>query len=128
MLYCPDERFLYDTALETIRDYVMRSGTTSHNMQHHQYYPYMQSITSVQSHKYLCHRQENMTATKRIPVSEPVWTSLSELKKPGQTFDGLLAEIIGNEKEEENNSDDKSDTDNDGAGCNIPSPLQQKMI
>lgn len=40
-----------------------------------------------------------MTATKRIPVSEPVWTSLSDLKKPGQTYDRLLAEIIEYEKE-----------------------------
>ncbi len=40
-----------------------------------------------------------MTATKRIPVSEPVWTSLSDLKKPGQTYDRLLAEIIDHEKE-----------------------------
>jgi len=40
-----------------------------------------------------------MTATKRIPVSESVWTSLSDMKKPGQTYDGLLAEIIIHEKE-----------------------------
>ncbi|KAF1073297.1 hypothetical protein [Methanogenium sp. MK-MG] len=40
-----------------------------------------------------------MTATKRIPVSEPVWISLSDMKKPGQTYDGLLAEIIEHEKE-----------------------------
>ena len=40
-----------------------------------------------------------MTATKRIPVSEEVWRSLSELKGPGQTFDGLLAEIILHEKD-----------------------------
>lgn len=40
-----------------------------------------------------------MTATKRIPVSEPVWTSLTDLKKPGQTYDELLAEIIEHEKE-----------------------------
>ncbi len=40
-----------------------------------------------------------MTATKRIPVSEQVWTSLSELKEPGQTYDVLLTEIIEHEKE-----------------------------
>lgn len=40
-----------------------------------------------------------MTAIKRIPVSEPVWTSLSDLKKTGQTYDELLAEIIEHEKE-----------------------------
>ena len=40
-----------------------------------------------------------MTATKRIPVSEPVWTTLSDMKKPGQTYDGLLSEIIEHEKD-----------------------------
>lgn len=40
-----------------------------------------------------------MTATKRIPVSESVWTSLSDMNKPGQTYDGLLTEIIVHEKE-----------------------------
>lgn len=39
-----------------------------------------------------------MTNTKRIPVSESVWRRLSELKKPGQTFDQLLDEIIEKEK------------------------------
>lgn len=39
-----------------------------------------------------------MTTTKRIPVSESVWRRLSELKRPGQTFDQLLDEIIENEK------------------------------
>ena len=39
-----------------------------------------------------------MTATKRIPVSEHVWKELSELKKPGQTFDQLLNEIVEREK------------------------------
>ena len=40
----------------------------------------------------------DMSATKRIPVSEPVWRMLSELKKPGQTYDSLLEEIVENEK------------------------------
>lgn len=40
-----------------------------------------------------------MTTTKRIPVSESVWISLSDMKTPGQTYDGLLAEIIDHEKE-----------------------------
>jgi len=39
-----------------------------------------------------------MVATKRIPVSESVWRELSELKKPGQTFDQLLNEIVEREK------------------------------
>ncbi|RLI79952.1 hypothetical protein DRP07_09635 [Archaeoglobales archaeon] len=39
-----------------------------------------------------------MNATKRIPVSESVWKELSELKKPGQTFDELLSEIVEREK------------------------------
>lgn len=40
----------------------------------------------------------DMSATKRIPVSEQVWRMLSELKKPGQTYDSLLEEIVENEK------------------------------
>jgi predicted CopG family antitoxin len=39
-----------------------------------------------------------MTVNKRIPVSEAVWKELSELKKPGQTFDHLLNEIVEREK------------------------------
>ena len=39
-----------------------------------------------------------MTATKRIPVSEPVWVELSNLKEPGQTFDELLAAMVNREK------------------------------
>jgi len=39
-----------------------------------------------------------MTVTKRIPVSEEIWASLSELKRPGQTFDGLLAAMVDREK------------------------------
>lgn len=33
-------------------------------------------------------------ASKRIPVTEGVWESLSTLKKPGQTYDDLLEELI----------------------------------
>ena len=40
-----------------------------------------------------------MAATKRIPVSEQVWTSLSDMKKPGQTFDRLLSDIVEHEKD-----------------------------
>ena len=39
-----------------------------------------------------------MTATKRIPVSEPVWAELSSLRKPGQTYDELLAVMVEHEK------------------------------
>jgi predicted CopG family antitoxin len=39
-----------------------------------------------------------MTATKRIPVSEEIWASLSDLKRPGETFDGLLAAMVDREK------------------------------
>lgn len=39
-----------------------------------------------------------MTTNKRIPVSESVWRKLSELKKPGQTFDQLLDDLIEREK------------------------------
>jgi len=56
-------------------------------------------ITSVEHHKYPPGQHEMMTAGKRIPVSEEVRTSLSEMKKPGQTVDELLSVIIGHEKE-----------------------------
>lgn len=39
-----------------------------------------------------------MSTAKRIPVSESVWKRLSELKKPGQTFDQLLDDLIEREK------------------------------
>jgi len=39
-----------------------------------------------------------MLATKRIPVSPNVWAELSTLKRPGETFDQLLNEMIEHEK------------------------------
>jgi predicted CopG family antitoxin len=39
-----------------------------------------------------------MGATKRIPVTEKVWAEISELKKPGQTFDELLSAMAEHEK------------------------------
>lgn len=39
-----------------------------------------------------------MAATKRIPVSEGVWEEVSELKRPGQTFDELLSQMVEQEK------------------------------
>ncbi|MDK2975399.1 MAG: hypothetical protein PWP08_1770 [Methanofollis sp.] len=39
-----------------------------------------------------------MAATKRVPVSEGVWSDLSTLKGPGQTYDELLASMIEQEK------------------------------
>jgi predicted CopG family antitoxin len=33
-------------------------------------------------------------ASKRIPVTEEIWESLASLKKHGQTYDQLLAEMI----------------------------------
>jgi predicted CopG family antitoxin len=33
-------------------------------------------------------------ANKRIPVTPEVWESLSKLKRPGQTYDNLLEEMI----------------------------------
>ena len=40
-----------------------------------------------------------MTADKLIPVSETVWSCLTEMKRPGQTYDEVLSEIIEREKE-----------------------------
>jgi predicted CopG family antitoxin len=38
-------------------------------------------------------------ATKRIPVTREVWESLSKLKRPGQTYDSLLEELIALKEE-----------------------------
>ncbi len=35
-----------------------------------------------------------MAAIKRIPVSETIWKELSEMRKAGQTYDELLAELV----------------------------------
>lgn len=40
-------------------------------------------------------------ANKRIPVTEDRWEALHELKKPGQTFDELLEELIEEYKEQQ---------------------------
>lgn len=37
-------------------------------------------------------------ADKRIPVTREVWEGLSDLKRPGETFAVLLAEMIEHEK------------------------------
>jgi len=39
-----------------------------------------------------------MLATKRVAVTEPVWAELSDLRRPGETFNQLLAEMIKREK------------------------------
>jgi predicted CopG family antitoxin len=39
-----------------------------------------------------------MLATKRLAVTEAVWAELSDLRKPGETFSQLLAEMIEREK------------------------------
>ena len=39
-------------------------------------------------------------ATSRIPVSRAVWAELSSLRKPGQTYDHLLEEMIEREKKQ----------------------------
>jgi hypothetical protein len=39
-----------------------------------------------------------MLATKRVAVTEPVWADLSDLRRPGETFNQLLAEMIKREK------------------------------
>jgi hypothetical protein len=38
-------------------------------------------------------------AYKRIPVTEEIWESLSEMKRPGQTYDRLLSEMIALKQE-----------------------------
>ena len=38
-------------------------------------------------------------ANKRIPVTEEIWESLADLKKHGQTYNQLLAEMIALKQE-----------------------------
>ena len=40
-----------------------------------------------------------MSADKRIPTTEETWRQLHALKKPGQTFDELLTELIQERRE-----------------------------
>jgi predicted CopG family antitoxin len=39
-----------------------------------------------------------MSAVKRIPVTEPVWRDLAEMRLAGQTYTDLLAEMIEDRK------------------------------
>jgi predicted CopG family antitoxin len=39
-----------------------------------------------------------MAAVKRIPVSEPIWKKLGEMKGAGQTYDDLLEDLIERSK------------------------------
>lgn len=39
-----------------------------------------------------------MPAVKRIPVTEPVWKDLAEMRAAGQTYTDLLAEMIEDRK------------------------------
>ena len=39
-----------------------------------------------------------MSAVKRIPVTEPVWKDLAEMRTAGQTYTDLLAEMIEDRK------------------------------
>lgn len=39
-----------------------------------------------------------MIASKRLAVTEPVWAELSDLRRPGETFSQLLADMIEREK------------------------------
>jgi len=40
----------------------------------------------------------SMSAVKRIPVTEPVWKDLAEMRSAGQTYTDLLAEMIEDRK------------------------------
>jgi predicted CopG family antitoxin len=40
-----------------------------------------------------------MSAVKRIPVTEPVWKDLAEMRSAGQTYTDLLAEMIEDRKQ-----------------------------
>jgi predicted CopG family antitoxin len=48
-----------------------------------------------------------MPAVKRIPVAEPVWRELSEMRSAGQTYTELLEEMMEARKKERLVSDMK---------------------
>ena len=39
-----------------------------------------------------------MIASKRLAVTESVWAELSDLRRPGETFSQLLADMVEREK------------------------------
>lgn len=39
-----------------------------------------------------------MSGVKRIPVTEPVWEDLAEMRTAGQTYTDLLSEMIEDKK------------------------------
>jgi predicted CopG family antitoxin len=48
-----------------------------------------------------------MSIVKRIPVTEPVWRELSEMRSAGQTYTELLEDLIETRKKERLMSDMK---------------------
>jgi predicted CopG family antitoxin len=50
---------------------------------------------------HMCHVYHMiMSAVKRIPVAEPVWKELSEMRSAGQTYTELLEEMMEARKKE----------------------------
>ena len=42
----------------------------------------------------MAHAEGGEIATKRVALTPSTWATLSQLRKPGQTFDGTIAELI----------------------------------
>jgi hypothetical protein len=47
---------------------------------------------------YFTYMSDQECATKRIPVCPSTWESVYELRKPGQTFDSVIKEMVAKEK------------------------------
>jgi len=57
---------------------------------------------------HICHVYHMiMSIVKRIPVTEPVWRELSEMRSAGQTYTELLEDLIETRKKERLMSDMK---------------------
>ena len=54
--------------------------------------------TAKSIHTYNGYRVIMASAVKRIPVTEPVWKDLAEMREAGQTYTDLLAEMIEDRK------------------------------
>lgn len=56
----------------------------------------------------MCHVYHSiMSVVKRIPVTEPVWKELSEMRSAGQTYAELLEDLMETKKKERLVSDMK---------------------
>lgn len=62
------------------------------NMQINKYHPYLQTCMSPAT-------RDIGSQIKRIPVKEPTWRDLHDLKEAGESYDDLLSRMIRRERD-----------------------------